>query len=315
MKLDARIFFRTTYRDRRGRPCESVFYEPIETDVPELSSAEAPVATMTARGPLTRWYDARHFAERPNPDGLTIADIREILEWHALHGMTYGYDCFEYETRSSLYPPTDVASHDDGPRNRALEMATTCFDRVVMIDGSFWVECAEPYLYRETPGHDPRLLIDFPTPKHQDRPNHRSHSWLFHSRVTRADDPAAADHVTVLIPESIRSQPEREAILDAARFLIEDYSYTYLSNTHPEIMQALTTLHGAIYGIEPADVDCDTIVDPIYAMVDAMERRETDARLGDRTRLAAYRQCADGWTDRDVSVCDVLPRTAKPPGL
>jgi hypothetical protein len=315
MKLAARIFFKATYRRAGGAKHTSTFYEPIESEIPELSTRDAPVSTVINGNMATRWYSGAHYARFPNPDALSLSDVRDILEWEPLYGMTNGYDCFKHETRSSLYPPIDYVITDDAGRDTALSMATTCFERVIMVDGEFWIACDEPHLYAETPDHPALPSICFPSRHHAQRPNHRSHAWLFHSRVIRGDDPRAASMISVEIPESFLRQSERDTIVDAARCLVEDYSYTCLAEKHPDVLSALTALHGGIFGREAAAVDCDRLAGLVGGMLDAMQEREREPGLVGGKRLDAYRQCVDRWNDRTISIPGTLGPSRRQPRL
>ena len=306
MKFSTKAYFTTTYKEpRRTATHKQAFYDEIEVDIAEIAPEDAPIATRTPTGKVTRWHDGRHFAALPNPDDMSLEEMRQAMEWHYVYGIGSGYECFSMPSRVSLYRPS-VGVIEQGPRIEALEMVDTCFDRAVLIDGAVWIECAEPYLMREHDDAEPRISIDMPSP-FPARPNHRSHSWLFHSRVKRADDPEAEGLVTVLVPESIKRQPERDSILDAARFLLEDYSGAHLKDVHPDVMSSLTDLHRVVYGRDRADIDCETLVDPLTAMLDAMEAREESKWHGDGARIAAYRGCVTRWIDRDLDVGDLIP--------
>lgn len=308
MIFTARLYFATMSGRPGGRQTKSKFYEPVNFEVLELSPEDAPLATRTRAG-STRWFDGRHFASMTNVDNLTIQEINEAMEWDYVYGLTNGYECFAQQNRATQFPPTGETA-DEAPRRVALEMAAECFGRIIMVDNRLWVECDEPYLVFDHVQGEEIASLDKPSRKHAERPYHRSHSRLYHSHVKRADDPDAYRHIEVLIPESIKREPERDTIIDAATFLVEDYSYTYLIGVHPEIMAALTEVHRLIHGRSNAEIDCDALADPILRLVDAIDRHESDPRLAAPGRTDQYRQCVSRWLDRPFGATDVI---ASPP--
>jgi hypothetical protein len=204
-----------------------------------------------------------------------------------------------------MFDSSRYTEFDYAPRDQAITEAQLCFDRILLVDDVIWIECAEPYLLKLM--YDSKISYDLATLRHATRPNHRSHSWMLHADIQRADDPAAASDIEILIPESIQRQPERDTIIDAAMFLIEDYSYTYLSGVHPRVFSALGEVHSLYYGRPREEIDCDALVEPIQRLTYAMEHFETEERLANSGKISGYRNAVERWLDRRLSAVDILP--------
>ncbi|MDW9481116.1 hypothetical protein GOB57_20945 [Sinorhizobium meliloti] len=315
MKISVRISYEAKCASDRGTSAYiGKFHETVELEIAETESSKAPPATETRWGEQTRWYDSRHFLPRYDEErrqgrpGLSTEEILDILKDGQLHGLNYGYDCFERKQRPSMFDPSRYIQFDYRARDRAIAEAQLCFERLLIIDGDIWVECAEPYLIREQFGFE--VSHDIPADGISSRPNHRALNWLFHANVLRADDPAADGYLKVLIPESIRRQPERETIIDAAKFLLEDYSYIHLWDINPRVFSALGQVQSLFSGRSRADIDCEALVEPVLHLVDEIERNETLERICNPGRLAGYRNAVSRWLDRDMSVSDILPAQA-----
>ncbi|MCV9964532.1 hypothetical protein OIU34_21820 [Pararhizobium sp. BT-229] len=311
MKIEVRIGYEAMCRSHRSASYKGQFHETVTLEIAETDATSAPVATETPHGKQTRWYGGRHYLPRHDQDriegkhGLTTDEALEILQDGSLYGLNYGYGCFERRQRPSLFVADKYVEFDHRERDRAIAEAKLCLDCILLIDGEIWVECAEPYLIVEDFGSE--VSHDIPGGGSSSRPNHRALDWLFHAKVRRADDPAAARSIKVLIPESITLQPERETIIDAAKFLLEDYSYFYLWDIHPRVFSALRDVHAVYQCRTRGEMDCEALVEPILRLVDEMERFEGVDRISSPHRLAGYRKAVDRWLDRDLSVTDILP--------
>ncbi|MBY3433919.1 hypothetical protein HFN89_07125 [Rhizobium laguerreae] len=311
MKIDVRIGYEAMCRSHRSSSYKGQFHERVTLEIGETDSAAAPVSTRTPHGVETRWYGGRHYLPRHDQERLEgkprlgTNEALEILQDGSLYGLNYGYGCFEHRQRPSLFDPGQYVEFDLRERELAIAEAKLCLDRIVLIDGEIWVECSEPYLMVEEFGA--KVCHDIPVRTNSSRPNHRALNWLFHAKVLRADDPAAARSITILIPESVRLQPERETIIDAATFLLEDYSHFYLWDIHPRVFSALNDVHALFQGGARGKIDCEALVEPILRLVDEIDRHETVERISSPHRLSGYRKAVERWLDRDVSITDILP--------
>lgn len=315
MKLTVTIYYEAGYRNQLG-PNKSAFYEHLDLEIAEATSNDAPVATTTRWNEDTRWFNGRHFLVRKpgNAEKQRHHSTKEIIEFmeHGswVSGISSGYDCFDYRSRAVRY--SDIyEDFDYNARHWAIEEATQCLSRLLLLDGEFWVECAEPYLLKQEYGGF-EVSHDIQSAGSSSRPNHRNHGWLLNADVLRADDPAAGEDITVLIPESIKRQPERDTILDAAKFLLEDFSYSNIEEIQPLVLSAISRVHSLVYGRERDEVDCDALVDPLAALVDAIEKHEHRGQLTKPSRMEAYRRCIERWVDRDMSIKDILPAQSMP---
>ncbi|MCZ7860663.1 hypothetical protein O9X98_04530 [Agrobacterium salinitolerans] len=321
MKLEVRISYEAMCKsDRATSPYKGQFYEMVELEIAETTAADAPVATETLPWKQqTRWFANRHFLPRYDEErvqgrqGLTTEEVLEIIQDGTLYALNYGYECFERNQRPSLFNANLYVEFDFAAREQAIAEAKLCFDRILLIDGDIWVECAEPYLIMREYG--PELSYDIVGGGSSSRPNHRALDFLFHSKVVRADDPAAASSINVLIPESIVLQPERETIIDAAKFLLEDYSYFYLWDVHPQLFAAIGPVQALYAGRTRAEIDCEALVEPILHLVNQIERHETETRINNPSRIAGYRRAVECWIDRDVSISELLPAQTLRHGL
>jgi len=297
-----------------GQARKSHFYEPVEVEIDEVCADDAPVATRSRWGVETRWHDSRHFRQWNNELNVSVQDILERLETYDFWEFTRGYSAFSREGRTSLYSSEVFRDYEEAPRVEAIDMARECTERLLLVDGQFWIECSEPYLIRSEDGYCLKLCHDILARKNTDRPNHRHHAWLINLRINRADDIAAREEVEILIPDSIRKQPERDGMLDAARFLLEDYSFHYLDTVHPDILDTLAVIGRGLYGHDVSQIDIDALVDPVVAAVDAIERLETEPRINTPERMASYRKCVQRWLDRDFAMSEIIPmhRVPKP---
>lgn len=311
MKLEVRIGYEAMCKSHRSSSYKGQFHETVTLEIAETDAASAPVATETPHGKQTRWFGGRHFLPRHDQGrlegkpGLSTAEALEILQDGWLYGLNDGYECFERRQRPSLFVADKYVEFDHRERDRAIAEAKLCLDRILLIDGDIWVVSAEPYLIVKDYGYD--VSHDIPGGGNSSRPNHRALDWLFHSKVIRADDPSAARSIKVLIPESITLQPERETIIDAAKFLLEDYSYFYLWDIHPRIFSGVRDVHALYQGRTRGEMDCEALVEPILRLVDEMERYESVDRISSPHRLAGYRKAVERWLDRDMSVTDIIP--------
>lgn len=321
MKLEVRISYEALCKSNRGTaPYKGQFYEIVELDIAETTAADAPVATETLPWQQqTRWFANRHFLPRYDEErrqgkqGLTTEQALEIIQDGTLYALNYGYKCFERNPRPSLFVDNRYLEFDFAARDQAIAEAKLCFDRILLIEGEIWVECAEPYLIMEEYGS--KVSHDIVGGGSSSRPNHRALGWLFHSKVLRADDPAAASSIRVLIPESIALQPERETIIDAAKFLLEDYSYSYLWDVHPQVFSALGPVQALYAGRTRGEIDCEALVEPILHLVNQIERHETESRISNPARIAGYRKAVERWLDRDMSITEILPAQTLRHGL
>lgn len=321
MKLEVRISYEALCKSHRATaPYKGQFYEIVELDIVETTATDAPVATEKLPWQQqTRWFANRHFLPRYDEErqqgkqGLTTEEALEIIQDGTLYALNYGYKCFERNQRPSLFDASRYLEFDFEARDLALSEAKLCFDRMLLIDGELWVECAEPYLIVEDYGSE--VCHDTPGVGSSSRPNHRALDFLFHAKVLRADDPAAASSIRVLIPESIALQPERETIIDAARFLLEDYSCFYLWEIHPKVFSALGPVQSLYSDRTRAEIDCEALVEPILHLLNQIERHETEDRISNPVRIAGYRKAVERWLDRDMSITEILPAQTLRHGL
>jgi hypothetical protein len=321
VKIEVMISYEAQCKSDRGTSSyKGKFYETVELEIVETTAAAAPVATETCQWQQqTRWFANRHFLPRYDEDrrqgkqGLTTEEALEIIQDGTLYALNCGYKCFERNQRPSFFDASRYLEFDFVARDQAIAEAKLCFDRILLIDGDIWVECAEPYLIREEFGS--KVCHDFAGGGNSSRPNHRALNWLFHSNVLRADDLAAARSIRVLIPESIALQPERETIIDAAKFLLEDYSCFYLWDIHPQVFSALGPVQALYSGRDRAEIDCEALVEPILHLLNLIERHEDEERIGNPFRIAGYRKAVERWLDRDMSIADILPAQAIGNGL
>jgi hypothetical protein len=319
MKIEVKIEYEAICKSDRSSSYKGNFYEFITLDIEETNSSNAPVATETPHGVQTRWYGGHHFLPFHDQDrlegkpGLSTAEALKIAQNSSLYGLNFGYDCFEPRSRPVLFADDQYIEFDHRGRDLAMAEAKLCFDRILLVDGDIWVQCAEPYLLMGE--HWADVSHDLAGEEKSSRPNHRCLDWLFHAKVTRADDPSAATAIKILVPESINLLPERETIIDAAKFLLEDYSYFYLWNIHPQIFSHLHVVHSLYQGRSRKDMDCEALVEPILNLVDAIERFETVDRLRSPHRTNGYRKAVERWLDRDMSITDILPASTLPRNL
>lgn len=319
MRIAVTIHYEAMCKPPGSSAYKGKFYETVDVEITETSSAEAPVATETRHGEKTRWFDDRHFLPRHDQErlegkpSLSTAEILEALESGSVYSMTDDYECFKWKQRPVMYDASRYEHIDDRARETAIAEAHLCFDRLLLLDGEFWVECAEPYILREE--FSTRVCHDFLTDKQSGRPNHRHHHWLMNSQIDRADGQSAEGYITVLIPESIKRQPERDTIIDAAKAILDDYSYTSLADVHPYVFKALAEVHALYAGRTRGEIDCDALVEPINWLVAEMDRVERDPRIANPSKLDAYRKAVQRWIDRDVSINDILPAGKAVPRL
>jgi hypothetical protein len=311
LKIAVTIHYEAMCKPPGSSGYKGKFYETVDVEIVETSAADAPVATETPRGDKTRWFDDRHFRPRHDQErlegkpGLSTAEIVEALENGSVYGMTDGYECFKWKERPVKHDASRYEDIDERAREKAIAEAHLCFDRMLLVDGEFWIECAEPYILREE--FSTSACHDFLSDGHAGRPNHRYHHWLMNSKIDRADHPAADRYITVLIPESIKRQPERDTIIDAAKAIIEDYSYTPLAEVHPYVFTALAPVHALYAGRTRDEIDCDAIVEPLTWLVTEMDRKEWELRIANPSKLDGYRKAVQRWVDRDVAINDILP--------
>lgn len=311
MKIAVTIHYEAMCKPPGSSSYKGNFYETVEVEIAETSAVDAPVATETRHGEKTRWFDDRHFMPRHDQErlegnpSLSTAEILESLENGSVYSLTADYDCFNWKQRPVWYEASRYAEFDERAREMAINEAELCFYRMLLVDGEFWVECAEPYILREEFGT--RVCHDILTDKKSGRPNHRHHAWLINSRIERADGPSAEGYITVLIPESIRREPERDTIIDAAKAIIEDYSYTSLVDVHPYVFKALADVHALYAGRTRDEIDCDALVEPINWLVTEVDRVEREPRIANPSKLEGYRKAVQRWIDRDMSINDILP--------
>lgn len=319
MKIAATVHYEAMCKPPGSSGYKGKFYETVDMEIAEASSADAPVATETRHGEKTRWFDERHFLMRHDQERLegqpsaSTAEILEILENGSFYSLTNAYDCFNRKERPVRYDASRYAEIDDRARQKAIDEAHLCFDRMLLVDGEFWVECAEPYMLREEFGTS--VCHDILTDKKSGRPNHRHHAWLINRWIDRADDPSAEGYITVLIPESIKRQPERDTIIDAVKAILEDYSYTSLADVHPYVFKAMADVHALYAGRTRDEIDCDALVEPINWLVAEMDRVEREPRIANPSRLDGYRKAVQRWVDRDISINDILPAGKVAPRL
>ncbi|MCS4088857.1 hypothetical protein [Rhizobium sp. BK176] len=319
MKIAVTIHYEAMCKPPGSSGYKGRFYETVEVEIAETTTADAPVATETRHGEKTRWFADRHFLPRHDQErlegqpSLSTSEILETLENGSVYSMTDGYGCFDWKTRPSKYEASRYAEFDDRARQKAIDEAHLCYDRMLLVDGEFWIECAEPYILREE--FVTNVCHDFLTDNDSGRPNHRHHHWLMNSKIDRADSQSAEGYITVLIPESIKRQPERDTIIDAAKAIIEDYSYTHLADVHPYVFKALADVHALYAGRTRDEIDCDALVEPINWLVTEMERKEREPRIANPSKLDGYRKAVQRWVDRDVSINDILPADKVTPRL
>lgn len=310
MRIDVEIRYEAVCRPLNAQSYKGRFYENLALEITEAISQDAPVATETPDGKVTRWFNGNHYLPRVDLDrlesgnGKATAEALECIATTSLYGLNTGYDCFDKQvSRPVMFDPDRYVEFEHVKRDRAIDDAKRCLDHILLLDGELWVRCSEPYVIIED---YPVLSYDIPIDIGASRPNHRFRGRMFHATVVRADDERAASLVKVLIADSIRLEPEGETLVDAARSFLETYSYRHLWSIDSRIFSALAELLPAYQSSGCPGSDREVLVDPLLRVIEAVEAFETSDRVNGRTHIAACRRAVEAWLDRRVAVNDIV---------
>jgi hypothetical protein len=321
---------KTHYADprRRGERTKCYVCGTVWVEIAEASGDDAPVATRVrpstcADGStdFTRWFGDRHYA--PFVDAERLSEGREprsaaevLLAASEMHvsGLTTGYPSFDFHPHlgavsSERYPGLDLA-----PVEASIAEAEAWADSILIVDGSLWIACAEPY-YRTNPHADGGGLEpcrDILVVEGEPRPFHARATIDDLNTLARADEPCSYHWaIEVVIPGSIRRRPERDAVIGAARLLVSDYGWLQVKDIHPDILEGLAAVKRAAWGKPDGEVDCDEACSALSECLDAVAAREGSPAIAPAA-LAQYRRSVERWHSRAVMIDELAaaPRMA-----
>jgi hypothetical protein len=316
------------------------FEEPVEVDLRELTDDEAPLAIESADA-TTRWFEGRHFRRytlntsvQGEPHGERRAEV--IVAYLQDHARPYarGYmreglpdDVGPVEgTLLGGYYDTNPMSADrkfsekrhptwiaDPKRSAAVEGARRFANDCIVVDGQFWVACAEPKLVLDRR----RVFVDTrhrgailtKSEKNQFRETNMNDVSLNYSLVymtfglLEADDlrSLAAEwrmateipDVTIHLPGSLSWDRRDTHLIYVGQLLLAQWEGR-LEVIPPDIGQALFKIHGCFWGKAIEQVDRDDLYDALVQAVGAHEKHGVDVRV-------VARAC-DDWNNRPVTM-------------
>jgi hypothetical protein len=316
------------------------FAEPVEVDFRELTADEAPLAVESADA-TTRWFEGRHFRRytlntsvQGEPRGERRAEFivaylqdhdRPYARGYMREGLPDEVQPVEGTLLSGYYDTNPMSSDrkfsekrypefiDDPRRLTEVEGARRFAADCILVDGQFWVACAEPKLVWD----ERRVFVDtrhrktvltnsepnqFKQPNMNDVPlNYR----LVHTTfgLLEADDllslasesrcvPDIPDF-TLHLPASLTWDRRDAHLISAGQLLVAQWEGR-LEVIPPDIGHALFKIQACFWGKTPDQVDLEELSDAIFEAVAA------HGRNGFGVRIVA-RAC-DDWNNRPITM-------------
>jgi hypothetical protein len=307
-------------------------------DIAELSFSDAPLATEwgndTTGWDGTRWFEGRHYRRfvsglHGHESGMsteaTIAAIR-LGKQVDFEGLTGGYmDTYAYKGSNNVRVDRLVA-HKEEDRTKALALADEWARDCLLVEGDFWMACAEPTYLAEAGGRiSNRTCTYFTNGKaengrklrvHEEPEKRFVHNYVY--RADRLDDAVAAaerhphfriggglvtfDSINVLMPETIRYDDDKPALLQSARDLMALCNHNPTCDTHPGILSALAALQDTIWNRTAAQIDGDVVASAFEKAVATHDALETHHVAREALASREYAQTLDRWYNRTVDL-------------
>lgn len=192
-------------------------------------------------------------------------------------------------------------------RLQQVEGARRFANDCLIVDGKFWVACAEPKLVLG----EHRVYVDT---KHRcfkkDWDNNMNKTTVgiglvaASYRLDEADELKAAalangvqvvvPNVAIHVPESIRWSRRNDNVITAAKLLLEAWSEKDIKDVHPDIGQVLVNVNRVLWKTADEDLDIDTLADQLSAAV----KVHIELNYG----VKAYAKVCDDWFERLIEV-------------
>jgi hypothetical protein len=316
------------------------FQEPVEVDFREPTDDEAPLAIECADA-TTRWFEGRHFRRytlntsvQGEPHGERRAEVivaylqdhpRPYARGYMREGLPDEVQPVEGTLLSGYYETNPMsadrkfnekrypASVDDPKRLAAVDGARRFASDCIVVDGQFWVACAEPKLVLD----QRRVFVDTrhrsailtKSEKNQFRDTNMNDVSLNHGLVymtfglLEADDlrslasewgmAAQVPDVTIHIPGSL-SWDRRDAHLIYTGQLILAQWEGRIEEIPPDIGHALFKIQSCFWGKAIEQVDREYLSDAIVEAVAAHGRHGIEMRVAARA--------SEDWINRPITM-------------
>ncbi|MBY3158350.1 hypothetical protein HFO56_39310 [Rhizobium laguerreae] len=312
--------------------------EKVEVEFREPTREDAPIAVESADA-TTRWFEGRHYRAytlfasrgldfRNVTDAQTIVDFLEKQPDPHAQGYTTngypdarnpqdgylanGYFTTREESKDKKFSEKRYPELVDEPnRISEVEGAKRFANDCLIVDGKFWVACAEPKLVLG----EHRVYVDT---KHrrfkEDWHNNMNETTVgiglvaTSYRIDEADELKAAalskgveiaiPDVAIHVPQAIRWSRRDDNVIMAAKLLLQAWSAKDIKDVHPDIGQALVNVNRVLWKTGDADLDIDALGDQLAAAV----RTHTEHNYG----VTAYSKICDDWFERPIEVADTF---------
>lgn len=332
MKAILKAHFYSSARDNKR------FEEAVDVEFRELDDAEAPLAVESADA-TTRWFQGRHYRryalngtmttdpafetdaskivaylqdnERPYPRGY-MADGYPNERQPNQGTLISGYYDASTKSDDRKFDPKRHPDLVDDPRRLSQVDGVARFGRdCIVVDGMFWVACAEPKLVLD---HG-RIFVDtrhrtMPQPKGQRErlepgnmnvtvaslrlaagsfrmDEHAEVLALAAEQGSRAVPPAFVLH----LPQSLTWDRRGDHLAWAGKLMLHHWSGD-LAGINPDIGSALFEVARCYWNRDPDDIDLDALSDAIQAVISAHKTHLIE--------LPFVERITDDWNQRPI---------------